>query len=203
MTISPFARWLISTYDWRTAMLTIGILVWVLLIPAALSGAPARPRARRRLPRSPGQTVRRVRHVGGARRSAHHSFGTGADLLLCCAAHSGPIFHMVSYAIGCGVPAMAAVTVYSVEGLSGLGGRLAAWRACRPLAASRRVLIAGLAGAGRGDRQLPVASTVWPSSMRSRSCSAPPMAASCRSMPCWRANTSASTSWGRCSAPPP
>src|SRR5258708_9931292 len=42
----------------------------------------------------------------------------------CCAAHSGPIFHMVSYAIGCGVPAMAAVSIYSVEGLSGLGGRL-------------------------------------------------------------------------------
>jgi MFS family permease len=36
MTISPFARWLISTYDWRTAMLTIGILAWSLLLPAAL-----------------------------------------------------------------------------------------------------------------------------------------------------------------------
>jgi MFS family permease len=36
MTISPFARWLVSTYDWRTAMMTIGIGAWVLLIPAAL-----------------------------------------------------------------------------------------------------------------------------------------------------------------------
>jgi MFS family permease len=35
MTISPFARWLISTYDWRTAMLVIGLLAWVLLIPAS------------------------------------------------------------------------------------------------------------------------------------------------------------------------
>src|SRR4029079_1172356 len=42
----------------------------------------------------------------------------------CCAAHSGPIFHMVSFAIGCGIPAMAAVSVYSLAGLSGLGGRL-------------------------------------------------------------------------------
>ena len=42
----------------------------------------------------------------------------------CCAAHSGPIFHMVSYAIGCGIPAMAAVSIYSVEGASGLAGRL-------------------------------------------------------------------------------
>ena len=36
MTISPFARWLISTYDWRTAMLTVGLGAWLLLIPAAL-----------------------------------------------------------------------------------------------------------------------------------------------------------------------
>src|SRR5438445_2434711 len=36
MTISPFARWLISTYDWRTAMMTVGLMAWALLIPAAL-----------------------------------------------------------------------------------------------------------------------------------------------------------------------
>jgi hypothetical protein len=36
ITISPFARWLISTCDWRTAMLSIGILAWTLLLPAAL-----------------------------------------------------------------------------------------------------------------------------------------------------------------------
>ena len=30
MTISPFARWLISTYDWRVAMMTIGVAAWVL-----------------------------------------------------------------------------------------------------------------------------------------------------------------------------
>src|SRR6266487_5171062 len=36
MTISPTARWLISTYDWRTAMMTVGVMAWALLIPAAL-----------------------------------------------------------------------------------------------------------------------------------------------------------------------
>ena len=36
MTISPFARWLISAYDWRVAMMTIGIAAWILLVPAAL-----------------------------------------------------------------------------------------------------------------------------------------------------------------------
>lgn len=48
----------------------------------------------------------------------------GLTFFACCAAHSGPIFHMVSYAIVCGVTPMAAVSIYSVEGLAGLGGRL-------------------------------------------------------------------------------
>jgi MFS family permease len=48
----------------------------------------------------------------------------GGTFFACCAAHSGPIFHMVSYATICGVAPMAAVSIYSVEGLAGLGGRL-------------------------------------------------------------------------------
>ncbi len=42
----------------------------------------------------------------------------------CCATHSGPIFHTVSYAITCGIPMIAAVSIYSVEGLAGMGGRV-------------------------------------------------------------------------------
>ena len=38
----------------------------------------------------------------------------------CCAAHSGPIFHMVSYAIDCGVSSMTAATVFGVAGLASL-----------------------------------------------------------------------------------
>ena len=48
----------------------------------------------------------------------------GFTFFLCCASHSGPIFHVVSYAMWCGLGSMAAVSVYSVEGLAGLGGRL-------------------------------------------------------------------------------
>ena len=48
----------------------------------------------------------------------------GLIFLACCAAHSGPIFHIVSYAIFCGLAPMGAVNVYTVEGLAGLGGRL-------------------------------------------------------------------------------
>jgi MFS family permease len=43
---------------------------------------------------------------------------------VCCATHSGPIFHTINYAMACGIAPSSAVTIYSVEGLAGLGGRL-------------------------------------------------------------------------------
>jgi MFS family permease len=122
MTISPFARWLISNYDWRVAMMTIGIAAWVLLIPAALLVRPppvaANDDAANAVSAEPAS-------MSAARALRSPQFVVLAlTFFLCCAAHSGPIFHMVSYAMLCGVPAMAAVTIYSVEGLAGLGGRL-------------------------------------------------------------------------------
>ena len=62
----------------------------------------------------------------------------GLTFFACCAAHSGPIFHMVSYAMLCGVAPMAAVSIYSVEGLAGLGGRLLYRRAWPTGSASSR-----------------------------------------------------------------
>jgi MFS family permease len=123
MTISPFARWLVSAYDWRTAMMTIGVVAWALLIPAALLvkrpavAAAAGPVAGPAPGNEPSMTA------AEAFRSPQFIV-LALTFFLCCGAHSGPIFHMVSYAIGCGIAPMAAVSIYSVEGLSGLGGRL-------------------------------------------------------------------------------
>jgi MFS family permease len=121
MTISPFARWLITSYDdWRTAMLIIGILAWALLLPAALLV--------RRPPASAGAASGPVDDGAGV--SVAQAFRSPQFIVLaltfaaCCAAHSGPIFHMVSYALFCGIGPMSAVSIYSVEGLAGLGGRL-------------------------------------------------------------------------------
>jgi MFS family permease len=123
VTISPFARWLTSAYDWRTAMLVIGIAAWALLLPAALlvrnppvtqsAGTAPGPSGRRDLSASVWQTLRSPQFIV-----------LGLTNFACCAAHSGPIFHILSYAIVCGVAPMAAVTIYSLEGLAGLGGRL-------------------------------------------------------------------------------
>ena len=53
-----------------------------------------------------------------------HFIAIAIAYFFCCGAHSGPIFHTISYAIGCGLSALTAVTIYSVEGFAGLVGRL-------------------------------------------------------------------------------
>jgi len=121
MTISPFAQWLISAHDWRTAMLTIALGAWALLVPVALLVR----RPPQETSSSPGTAVE-----GGAGMTVGQALRSPQFIVLsltfffCCAAHSGPIFHTVSYALACGLPAMTAVTIYSVEGLAGLGGRV-------------------------------------------------------------------------------
>ena len=139
MTISPLARWLISTYDWRTAMLTIAIVAWSLLLPAAL--LVRRPPAATLLQSAPREGASAVSAIEALR--SPQFLVLGLTFFACCAAHSGPIFHMVSYAIFCGVPAMAAVSIYSLEGLAGLGGRLLLGVLADRLGA-KPVLIAGL-----------------------------------------------------------
>ena len=122
MTISPFARWLITAYEWREAMLIIGIAAWCLLIPAALL---VRRSPSLSIPAGamPPVNAGTITSLGQAFRSPQFIV-LAATFFCCCCAHSGPIFHMQSYAILCGVTPLAAVSIYSVEGLSGLGGRL-------------------------------------------------------------------------------
>ncbi|MFD2055746.1 MFS transporter [Mesorhizobium calcicola] len=142
MTISPFARWLISAYDWRTAMFDIGITAWVLLLPAVLLvRQPPKPAVAGigSAPVADGAGLT----VGQALRSPQFIV-LGLTFFACCAAHSGPIFHMVSYAMLCGVAPMAAVSIYSVEGLAGLGGRLL-YGVLADRLGVKPVLIAGLA----------------------------------------------------------
>ncbi|WP_024506104.1 MFS transporter [Bradyrhizobium sp. ARR65] len=141
MTISPLARWLISAYDWRTAMMAIGMLAWALLIPAGLlvrraHAAKAAPAAAQAAAAEPAMSAME------AFRSPQFIV-LALTFFLCCAAHSGPIFHMVSYAIGCGIAPLAAVSIYSLEGLSGLGGRLLLGLLADRFGA-KPVLIAGL-----------------------------------------------------------
>jgi MFS family permease len=123
MTMSPLAAWLVTGYDWRTSMLVLAA-VCGLMIPLALL-----------IKRPPPSADEAVGDAAGshpqARMSVREAVRTPQFLVLvvtnffCCATHSGPIFHTVSYAVACGIPMIAAVTIYSIEGLAGMGGRVA------------------------------------------------------------------------------
>lgn len=120
LTVAPLATWIIVEHGWRTAMLVLGGVAWAVVLPAALllrrppvqsdhaqaaaDGAPALTVA---------QALRTPQFVAVA-----------LTYFACCAAHSGPIFHMVSYARLCGVEPLAATTVFSAAGLGGLAGRI-------------------------------------------------------------------------------
>jgi MFS family permease len=139
--MGPLARWLISGYDWRFAMLVIGDLVWLIVIPAALlvRNPPALP--------SPG--VGAVTAAGGeltvAQALRTPQFAALAlAYFACCAAHSGPIFHMVTNVIDHGVSAMTATTVLSVASLASLSGKIICGLVA-DRAGAKRTLVAGLA----------------------------------------------------------
>jgi MFS family permease len=141
--MAPLARWMITSYDWRTAMWVIGDLVWLVILPAAflVRNPPAPPAAAAAAPAASatgpyltmGQVVRAPQFAAIA--LTHFA---------CCAAHSGPIFHMVTHAIDRGVPTMAAATVLSAAGLASLSGKIG----CGVFAdrvGAKRTLVAGLA----------------------------------------------------------
>jgi MFS family permease len=138
--MAPLSRWLITSYDWRIAMWVIGDLVWLVVIPVAFlvrnppaSTAAAAPGAAAGPDLTIGQVVRTPQFAAIA--LTHFA---------CCAAHSGPIFHMVTHAIDRGVPAMAAATVLSVAGLASLSGKIGCGIFADRVGA-KRTLVAGLA----------------------------------------------------------
>ena len=120
VTMSPLAARLAGAYDWRTVLTILSVIVAAVTLPAALL-----------LRRPPEQALQ-----------AHSADAPPADMTVrqavtspqflvlvatnffCCATHSGPIFHTVSYAEICGISALAAVSIYSVEGIAGMGGRI-------------------------------------------------------------------------------
>src|SRR5204863_8841407 len=141
-TAAPLARWLITSYDWRTAMLVLGDLAWLVIIPSALLV--------REPPPLPTAAVVPATAVEGPELTVAQALRTpqfaaiALTFFACCAAHSGPIFHMVTYAIDHGVPAMAAATVLSAAGVASLGGKIICGLVADRVGA-KRVLVTGLA----------------------------------------------------------
>jgi predicted MFS family arabinose efflux permease len=122
LVVSPLARALTSLWDWRIALLVIGDLAWLVVVPAALL-----------LREQPGDVGAAA--MGGAARAgreyttrrvltAPQFWAIALTHFACCAAHSGPIFHMVTHATDQGIGAMTAATALGVSGLSSIAGRL-------------------------------------------------------------------------------
>jgi MFS family permease len=140
--IAPLSRWIITNYDWRSAMLTVGGLALVVIIPAALF--VRQPPA--------GEVIGTIadRGAGGRDYTIGEVIRTpqfaaiSLTFFCCCAAHSGPIFHMISYAVDCGISSMTAATVFGTTGLASLSGRIVCGLIADRVGA-KQTLVTGLA----------------------------------------------------------
>jgi len=142
MTMSPLVAWLVSHHDWRTSMQILAMVVAAIMIPVSLfvRRPPAlQTAAAARVDGSAPQTEMSLKQ---ALRSPQFAILLATNFF-CCATHSGPIIHTVSYAVSCGIPMIAAVTIYSVEGLAGMGGRIA-FGLLGDRFGAKRTLVAGL-----------------------------------------------------------
>jgi len=141
LTMSPLVAWLATSHDWRTTMQIIAVVVAAIMIPVAF------------LVRRPPALARGAAPSGDAGPQPEMSIAQAvrspqfiillATNFFCCATHSGPIIHTVSYAISCGIPLIAAVSIYSLEGLAGLGGRIV-FGLLGDRFGAKRVLVLGL-----------------------------------------------------------
>jgi len=140
MTMSPLAAFLVSNNDWRTTLLIIAALVATIMIPVTFLV--------RRPPALAGGAPLASDEANGEMSLAQAVRSPQFMILVltnffCCATHSGPIFHTVSYAVTCGIPLIAAVSIYSLEGLAGMGGRIA-FGIMGDRFGAKRVLVLGL-----------------------------------------------------------
>lgn len=128
LVLSPLSRWLIDTFDWRAAFLVLGELAWLVVIPAGLLLREATPGPAGAAPRV-GVSSAAAGSIAAEGAAAMRSWPFWAIALThfaCCAAHSGPIFHMVSHAIDQGLGSMVAASVLGVSGFSSIFGRVGA-----------------------------------------------------------------------------
>jgi MFS family permease len=123
LALAPLSRWLINEFDWRVAFLVLGNLAWVVVLPTAwLLRAPSGGQ-----PAGSGQPSGRLPVLAPGVGSPWATWPFWAIALThfcCCAAHSGPLFHLVSHAMDQGVPRMAAAGILGASGLTSIFGRI-------------------------------------------------------------------------------
>lgn len=126
MVMTPLTTVLIQSMGWRSAMLTVAIAAAIIIFPAALLIRSA-PTAAEPATSPTAPAAAKASFLPPAARKALRSpqfLVLAGVFFLCCGAHSGPIFHTVSYAMICGATPILAAGIYSLEGVAGLFGRI-------------------------------------------------------------------------------
>ncbi len=160
LALAPLTRWLINELDWRAAFLVLGNLAWVVVVPCALllrapDGQPAgkfpfssssssSAGAQKWPPHSPsgGQPSRALGFDGRAPWGTWPFWAIALTHFCCCAAHSGPLFHLVTHAMEQGVGKMAAASILGASGLTSIFGRIGTGIVADRVGAKRTLLSA-------------------------------------------------------------
>jgi MFS family permease len=145
LALAPLTRWLINEYDWRVAFSVLGAIALVVVVPCALLLKGPTALATNASRRGGGGTAGAmtehaqtdVRHWGSAgaisrppRLNRGSPWGTwpfwaiALTHFCCCAAHSGPLFHLVSHAMDQGVARMTAASILGASGFASIFGRI-------------------------------------------------------------------------------
>jgi MFS family permease len=128
--VPPTARGLITALGWRTTFALFGGLAWV-AGAAGVRYLVNRPEDRglrsygAALAPGEAHAAPPDRGMAPAEVLRHPAFwGVALVHFGCCAAHSGPIFHMVAHAMDLGVTKMAAASMLGLSGATSIVGRL-------------------------------------------------------------------------------
>lgn len=131
----PLMRYIVSAAHWRVAFIVLGLLSWLILLPAAL--IIRKPRAGEAEPGKPGGEDKEGKTEGfGLLGTAGQEWTVGRMLknrtfwtfvatgFACCVSHSFPLAHIVAYASDRGISELTAATVLGTVGISAAAGRL-------------------------------------------------------------------------------
>lgn len=138
MVMAPLIRYFISSYGWRTAYIIVGLIVWAVVIPAALMlrrdpkdvgvlpyGQRAEAQAQK-LATSDAATVRKERSSLTLREAVRRRAFWAVLLMYLLAMIGGQmvVIHLVPYGTDIGLSAATAATLLTLFGGFGIVGRL-------------------------------------------------------------------------------
>lgn len=131
----PLMRYIMSVADWRAAFLVLGLLSWIIVLPAALIIRKPRPGEAEAANEGP-DLKGRATDANGILGEPGIEWTVGEVLknrvfwiflltgLACCISHSFPMAHIVAYASDQGISELTAAGVLGISGIAAAAGRL-------------------------------------------------------------------------------